>query len=115
VTLLRRLFVLALPLLWCGCTDSPSTLQDCADRGDPGERDRCLELLLAQGQLETASVREALTLASDPAVRDLLLLRLVVLEPWSAQQLCPELASERASSWCRDVQARPHVWKGRQR
>ena len=113
MTSLARFAILALPLLWCGC--SPSTPRDCADRADPGARDRCLQQLLAQGELEASAAREALPLATDPAIRDLLLLRLVLLEPWSAKELCSEMKAERARSWCRDVHARPHIWKGRQR
>ncbi len=92
-----------------GCLRPPVDVSDCAALADPSSRDACLRRLL-EGEIAATSLQQAIPLGSDPAVRDLLRMQLVVLEPWTAERLCPELESERARRWCRDIQARPHIW-----
>jgi hypothetical protein len=104
-----RFILSAFALLVQGCERAPESVSDCTALALPSSRDGCLQGLL-QHEIGATELREAIAVASDPAIRDLLRLQLVVLEPWSAEQLCPEVESERAESWCRDIQARPHIW-----
>lgn len=105
----RQFVFAALAVLVQACEGPPEGVSDCTALDDPAVRDRCLQQLLDL-ELGAPALREAIAAASDPAVRDLLRMRLVVLEPWTAEQLCPEVESERAAGWCRDIQARPHIW-----
>ncbi len=99
---------LLLALLVLGC---PGPAEDECDRaGDPVAREDCLfervSQLFSAGDHEW---RQALQAIDTPASRDLVRLRLAILDPQQGPTLCREVETEGARQRCRRVVGRPHL------
>jgi hypothetical protein len=58
---------------------------------------------------DAAAIRAAIPERSDPVERDILRMRLVVMDPASAKALCPEVEGDQARAWCADILDRAHL------
>ncbi len=97
--------LLALLGVGCGASGDP-----CASVADPVQRENCLfERVSAQFEQGDPAWRTQIAAVDSPASRDLLRLRLAILDPQQGPALCEEVETESARARCTQVVGRPHL------
>jgi len=86
------------------------SLSDCDGIEDPAEQTDCRREVLLSVAEEPDEIRAAIAQARDPETRDMLRIRLVVRDPETSEELCPQMEADQARKWCADLEGRSHLW-----
>ena len=84
-------------------------LAGCASLGDPIDREECRYDFIKPLVKDDAALRSAVDSVTEPASRDLVLLRLAVDNPARAQALCAMVRLPATREKCDKVIGRPHI------
>ena len=106
---------LALFLSVLGCQSPPEVLADCDALSVPTERENCRFEMIQPLMDDSDALMAALDQITDPASRDLLLLRLATSNPKLNSTLCRQAATTGAQERCQQVLGRPHLSTTRRR
>lgn len=102
-------------LLWVGCAaPEPQRFEECAGVEDPTARQDCW-FGFAKGLEDPRALDAAIAAVVDPTERDLLISRLIVLDPRSGPRLCAQASTPAGAEKCRQVLGRPHLGAPRKR
>jgi hypothetical protein len=101
------LILLGLALAATGCGEAGD---DCAALGDEVARENCLfERVSTLFEADDPSWRQQLEAIPSAASRDLLRLRLAILDPTRGPALCAGVETPSARARCQQVVGRPHL------
>ncbi len=101
------LLLIATTALGPGC---PAAGDDCAGMKDEVARENCqFERVSALFDAGDAGWKEQLAAIPSAASRDLVRLRLAVVQPQQGPAICAEVETESAKERCRQVVGRPHL------
>ena len=81
----------------------------CGRLAEAASRDDCRLEIVSQDGVAMDEIREVIDVIEDPVSRDVVRLRLIVMDPANADALCPAVEGPRAREWCERIKQRPHL------
>jgi len=94
-----------------GCTTAPTTITECADVSDATQREDCYLDVASTLKDNRADLSAAVREIPNRNSRDLLRLRLAVLDPVKLGWICNGAEGKHAIQRCENIVHRPHLMK----